>query len=373
LNDGEINFTSVEIEANYNFLYMNDRENLRLSHILTRWYNENKRELPWRDTTDAYIIWISEIILQQTRVDQGYAYFNRFIKSFPTVGLLAGADESEVLKLWQGLGYYSRARNLHAAAKMIMNEYDGVFPEDYNDVLRLKGVGEYTAAAIVSFAYNKPYAVVDGNVYRVLSRVFTIDIPIDSTKGKKMFAQLATSLLDEDNPGIHNQAIMEFGALQCVPVSPDCANCPASQMCLAFAHNNVSSYPVKEGKQKIRSRYFNYLDIHCNNEMFLRKRTSKDIWQSLYELPLIETKENLPFDELETSEDFKTLLGSTEDIHVTCVAQMKHVLSHQLIYATFYRVDVKRIILNDEYLRIKTEDVDKYPVSRLVHKYLEQL
>lgn len=353
---------------------MSDERDLRLSSILIRWYNENKRDLPWRDTTNPYPIWISEIVLQQTRVDQGYAYFNRFMDRYPTVDLLAKADESEVLKLWQGLGYYSRARNLHAAAKSIVNDLGGVFPSDYKDVLGLKGVGGYTAAAIVSFAYNKPYAVVDGNVYRVLSRVFAISEPIDTTRGKKIFAELAQSLLDESEPGLHNQAIMEFGALQCVPVSPNCNICPAISMCLAYSQNKVSSYPVKEGKQKTRNRYFNYLDIRCGEYAFLHKRTAKDIWQNLYELPLLETVQLLMMEELQSADEFKNLFEN-KDVYIKYVAQIKHVLSHQIIYAVFYRIELSEEsnFFNDNYIKVKVDDLEQYPVSRLVHKYLEQL
>lgn len=344
----------------------------RLSSVLTNWYKQNKRDLPWRDTTDPYVIWISEIILQQTRVDQGYSYFNRFIKEMPSVDKLAAASEDQVLKLWQGLGYYSRARNLHAAAKMIMDIYNGVFPRLHKEVLSLKGIGDYTAAAIVSFAYNEPYAVVDGNVYRVLSRVFGIDHPIDSSKGKKEFAALAQELLDKENPGLHNQSIMEFGALQCVPVSPDCANCPASPMCVAYAQHKVSSYPVKEAKQKTRNRYFNYLDIRDHEYMFLHKRDKKDIWQNLYELPLVETEQAVTFEELQSLPACNSILGGLHVCKVSLVSQYKHVLSHQVIYALFYKVDVKDAECQD-YIKIKSEDIDHYPVSRLVHKYLENL
>lgn len=352
---------------------MREKENLRLSSVLTIWYNENKRDLPWRNTTDPYVIWISEIILQQTRVDQGYAYFNRFMKEFSSVNLLAEADETEVLKLWQGLGYYSRARNLHATAKIIMDRYNGVFPVDYKDVLSLKGIGEYTAAAIVSFAYNEPYAVVDGNVYRVLSRIFAINDPIDSTRGKKIFSELAQELLDKSNPGLHNQAIMEFGALQCVPMSPNCVVCPASDMCLAYSQNKVSSYPVKEGKTKVRNRYFNYFDIRCGNKMFLHKRIGKDIWQNLYELPLIETDADLSIEELQETFEFKSFFENADNLYLKLEMKMKHVLSHQIINAVFYRVEVDHIVLSDDYLKIKIEGVDSYPVSRLVHKYIERL
>jgi A/G-specific adenine glycosylase len=353
---------------------MRKEKDLRLSSILIRWYNDNKRDLPWRDTTDPYFIWISEIILQQTRVDQGYAYFNRFIQKYPTVDLLAKAGEDEVLKLWQGLGYYSRARNLHAAAKMIVDKYQGVFPHDYENVLSLKGVGEYTAAAIVSFAYNQPYAVVDGNVFRVLSRIFAVEEPINSTKGKKLFSQLAQELLDDKRAGLHNQAVMEFGALQCVPVSPGCGNCPASVMCLAYAQGRVGGYPVKEGKQKVRARYFHYFDVRSGDGyMLLHKRMAKDIWHGLYELPLIETGETLPIEELQKTDDLKSLFMDNDDVYIKYVVQMKHVLSHQTIYATFYQVTVQKISAGGEYLKVRIEDADEYPVSRLVHKYLEKM
>lgn len=352
---------------------MSEKKDLRLSHILIKWYNEYKRELPWRDTNDPYIIWISEIILQQTRVDQGYAYFIRFVNQYPSVDLLAKAEESEVLKLWQGLGYYSRARNLHATAKMIMNDYKGVFPRDYKDVLRLKGVGDYTAAAIVSFAYNEPYAVVDGNVYRVLSRVFAIEVPINSGQGKKIFTEIATVQLDDTDPALHNQAIMEFGALQCVPVSPNCEVCPASSICLAYIQHKVGLYPVKEGKHKVKNRYFHYFDIRCKDYMFLHKRTSKDIWMNLFELPLIETEKEMSLENLYLNNDFNKIFNDVVNINIRYIFQIKHVLSHQVIYANFYRIEVEDILIDDEYLKIKIEDVDDYPVSRLVHKYLEQL
>lgn len=351
---------------------MRMEKNLRLSSILIRWYNEHKRDLPWRDTTDPYTIWLSEIILQQTRVNQGYSYFNKFIGKYPTVDMLAKAEEEEVLKLWQGLGYYSRARNLHTAAKTIMENFDGIFPKTYKEILSLKGVGEYTAAAIVSFAYDQPYAVVDGNVYRVLSRIFAIDEAIDSTQGKKTFAALASAMLDDSSPGIHNQAIMEFGALQCVPVSPDCSVCPAAAMCLAYAQNKVNVYPVKEGKQKIRNRYFTYLDIRCGGYMLMHKRTAKDIWQNLYEPVLIETEKELSIEDPEFSNAIEKLFPDQE-LEIKYMMSVKHVLSHQIIYATFYRIDALHINPEKNYLKIKTADIDSLPVSQLVHKYLEKL
>lgn len=238
---------------------MEDRE---ISDILIRWYEENKRDLPWRRTSDPYLIWISEIILQQTRVVQGLEYFNRFTERFPNVAALAMADEDEVMKYWQGLGYYSRARNLHAAARQIMNDFDGVFPRTREEVLSLRGIGDYTVAAICSFAYRLPYATVDGNVFRVLARLFDIDLSIDGGEGKKYFTALAQSLLDERRPDLFNQAMMEFGALQCVPKSPDCECCPLNGKCLGLAARRVERLPVKSGKTVVKPRYFNYLYIH---------------------------------------------------------------------------------------------------------------
>ena len=226
---------------------------------IVEWYEENKRELPWRESADPYLIWISEIILQQTRVAQGYDYFLRFIKRFPDVQTLAAADEDEVMKYWQGLGYYSRARNLHAAAKSM----NGVFPKTYPEVLALKGVGEYTAAAICSFAYGMPYAVVDGNVYRVLSRYFGIDTPIDSTEGKKLFAALADEMLDKKHPAVYNQGIMDFGAIQCTPQSPNCLFCPLAGGCSALSKGLMTKLPVKQHKTKTTNRYFNYIYVRA--------------------------------------------------------------------------------------------------------------
>ncbi|MDU1892091.1 MAG: A/G-specific adenine glycosylase [Dysgonomonas sp.] len=349
---------------------MNNKKDLRLSSILTTWYEGNKRNLPWRHTKEPYLIWLSEIILQQTRVDQGLSYYNKFAERYPSVDKLAEADEFDVLKLWQGLGYYSRARNLHAASKMIMDEYKGVFPSDYKNVLKLKGVGEYTAAAIVSFSYNKPYAVVDGNVFRVLARIFAIDTPINTTKGRKLFTELADELLDEENPGLHNQAIMEFGALQCVPVSPNCSVCPAQSMCMASAQNKVQAYPKKEGKQKIRERYFYYFDIRSQGKMLLHKRTAKDIWQNLYELPLIESSEKLLLEQLPI--DYIIKDEQREGLYIKEARSLKHILSHQIIYASFYQVEIDALPVMEDYIIIDEADLDDYPVSRLVNKYLSE-
>lgn len=346
--------------------------NLRLSSLIISWYLDNKRDLPWRKTKDPYIIWLSEVILQQTRVNQGYNYFVKFVTNYPSIDYLANAPEDEVLKLWQGLGYYSRARNLHAAAKNIVNNYNGVFPIDYNDVLSLNGVGEYTAAAIVSFAYDLPYAVLDGNVYRVLSRVFGIDTPIDSTQGKKIFRELADQLLDKSRPGLHNQAIMEFGALQCVPVSPDCAICPLTDFCVACAKDKVKDYPVKRGRTKVRNRYFHYFDVRLDDFTFVRKRTDNDIWKNLYEFPMIETDENIDTETLLKRDDFIGLFNQSGMKSISHIVTMKHVLSHQVIHASFYKI----LITSDKIKnvdKIHSDTLNDYPVSRLIHRYIDEM
>lgn len=357
-----------------NNLYRKD-EAYFISHILIRWYEQNKRDLPWRETKDPYFIWLSEIILQQTRVAQGYDYYMRFVKAFPTVSVLADAHEDEVLKLWQGLGYYSRARNLHSAAKMIVSEYNGVFPTAYKDILSLKGVGEYTAAAIGSFAFELAHAVVDGNVFRVLSRLFAIETPIDTTLGKRLFTDLANELLDVSNPGAHNQAIMEFGALQCVPVSPNCRICPLSDICLAFGQNKVSAYPFKQGKTKVKERYFNYLDIRIGSSMFLNKRTGNDIWKNLYELPLIETDQKLTLDELQNTNAFREMFEAVGNISIHPMGvTLKHVLSHRIIYANFYTIEItKGASIEERFLKIDKTDLFNFAISRLVDRYLEHL
>jgi A/G-specific adenine glycosylase len=347
----------------------------QISNILISWYEQNKRELPWRDITDPYKIWISEIILQQTRVNQGLSYYLRFIERFPTVSQLAKAEEDEVLKYWQGLGYYSRARNLHKAAKQVASKFNGVFPVNHTDVLQLSGIGDYTAAAICSFAYNQAFAVVDGNVFRVLSRFFGIETPIDSTTGKKEFAELAKKLLSNIEPALHNQAIMEFGALQCVPNSPDCQNCSLQNSCRAFQSNLVSVLPVKAQKTKVSNRFFNYLFIEFQGNTFLQKRTRKDIWQNLYEFPLIESVKLFSSSELFENEDFKTLLSGISEVNIFKKSNpMKHVLSHRVIYAQFITIEINE--LNEKFDKLaKTpiNQIDKFAVSRLMELFLEKL
>lgn len=349
-----------------------------ISHIsstLTYWYEQNKRELPWRDITDPYKIWISEVILQQTRVNQGLSYYLRFIERFPSIIQLAEAEEDEVLKYWQGLGYYSRARNLHKAAKQVATKFNGHFPANHSDVLQLSGIGDYTAAAICSFAYNQPYPVVDGNVYRVLSRLFGISTPINSTSGKKEFAELAKKLLPQNNAALHNQAIMEFGALQCVPVSPDCFNCPLQGTCKAFQSDSVCSLPTKTQKTKVSNRFFNYLHIEFQENTFFQKRTGKDVWQNLYEFPLIESEELLSFEQLTENADFKKLFEGMNNVDIYKISHpMKHVLSHRVIYAQFISIRINE--LNEELKRLIStplNEIDRFAVSRLTELFLEKL
>ena len=339
------------------------------SDKLIGWYHQNKRDLPWRNSTDPYKIWLSEIILQQTRVDQGLSYFNKFSEKYPTVNDLSKAPEQEVLKLWQGLGYYSRARNLHFTAKFITNECNGVFPKEHKEILSLKGVGEYTAAAIASFAYNKSYPVIDGNVYRVLSRIFGIETPIDSSEGKAIFKKLATDLIDDKNPATYNQAIMEFGALQCTPKKPDCENCPFRLECFALKNEMIFELPKKEKKIKQRNRYFNYLVLIQNDKIYLNKRTEKDIWIGLYDFPMIETKEPIP--------SFSPIDKDYKDSRLTLKSKSiehKHILSHQKIYATFWLVSSKNTAFFDSnYTEISLNEINNYPVPKLIENYLNTI
>lgn len=344
----------------------------KIREILQNWYEVNKRTLPWRETTDAYKIWISEIVLQQTRVNQGFEYYLRLIKRFPDVKSLAEADEQEVLKYWQGLGYYSRALNLHKAAKKIVSEFKGEFPKTYKDIISLSGIGEYTAAAISSFAFNLPYAAVDGNIFRVISRLTANETPIDTTIGKKVFTEIAQNLLDKNKPGLHNQAIMEFGAMHCVPSNPDCGNCPLKEYCEAKKLNLVVQLPVKQGKTKVTNRYFNYFQIKSGEFTFLQKRTKKDIWQNLYEFPLIETDSPFDFSELSQLSEFQSLFENTEFQVEKISKPIKHILSHRIIYANFYNINI--VGENDalgKLEKIRRSDMHQYPISRLTELFLE--
>ncbi len=332
------------------------------------WYGENRRDLPWRNTKDPYLIWISEIILQQTRVSQGYDYYLSFVSRFPDVCSLASAPEDEVMRYWQGLGYYSRARNLHAAAKSM----NGTFPTTYEGVRALKGVGDYTAAAICSFAYGMPYAVVDGNVFRVLSRYFGIDTPIDSTTGKKLFTALAQDNLDESCPAEYNQAMMDFGALQCTPQSPACMYCPLAETCVAFRTGMAEELPVKQQKLSVKTRHFNYLWVKAGEYTYINKRTEKDIWQNLYELPLVESEHELS--QIELLERMKPWLTDDEEIQLDLLIQgVKHVLTHRVIMANFYQVTLPPGSSSfSSFIMVKPESLASYAFPRLITSFFNK-
>ncbi len=353
----------------------NTESYLYISKLLADWYQINKRDLPWRKTSDPYQIWISEIILQQTRVNHGINYYLRFIERFPTVIELAKAHEDEVLKYWQGLGYYSRARNLYKAAQQIVSKFNADFPKQHDDILQLSGIGDYTAAAICSLAYNQPYAVVDGNVYRVLSRLYGIETPIDSGIGKKQFAELAQNLLSMAEPATHNQAMMEFGALQCVPSSPNCGICPLQSVCQAYVTNEITNLPVKLQKTKTTNRYFNYLFIKYNDFTFLQKRTAKDVWQNLYEFPLIESDKLFEVSELIENKDFQQLFSAIEKVEITNTTNpIKHILSHRVILAQFISVTISESSKEiQKFIEVPLIEIDRYAVSRLMELFLEKL
>ncbi|WP_419700817.1 A/G-specific adenine glycosylase [Mucilaginibacter sp. NFX135] len=308
---------------------------------LVQWYLQNKRDLPWRNTTDAYVIWLSEIILQQTRVEQGMPYFYRFLERFPNVSSFATAHEDEVLKLWQGLGYYSRGRNMLKTAKLVQEQYQGKFPQRYDELIKLKGIGEYTAAAIASFSANEAKAVVDGNVYRVLARYFGIAEPINSTGGKKTFQELANNLINKKTPGLHNQAMMEFGAMLCKPKNPACGICPVHLSCVAFTTNATTALPVKLKTVKVRERFFNYFLVTDGNSILMNKRADKDIWANLYDLPMVETASLLPFPELMDHPAVKEFFGNDIKISEDIVPIQKHILTHQRLNIRVIKVQSK--------------------------------
>lgn len=353
--------------------YFEDKQDLFAARLL-EWYRLNQRDLPWRKTKDPYKIWLSEIILQQTRVAQGKDYYLKFVNHYPTVNSLALASEEEVLKDWQGLGYYSRARNLHTAAKFISNELKNKFPTTYQEIKKLKGVGEYTSAAIASFAFNLPHAVVDGNVYRVLSRIFGIETPIDSTDGKKNFAALAQSLLSKDHPADFNQAIMEFGAIQCTPKKPNCMFCPFTDQCYALKTGTVEQLPIKEKKLKQKKKYLNYLIFETEKQIIINKREQKGIWQNLYDFPLIESTKALNEKQIIQSEEFVSLVKQQE-YQISGVSEIrKHILSHQILFAKFIHLRLKNEKALDKigFEKIKKKELIKRPIPKLIENYLNE-
>jgi A/G-specific adenine glycosylase len=339
---------------------------MKFSNTLTAWYLENKRDLPWRKTTNPYLIWLSEIMLQQTRVAQGLPYYYAFTTAFPTVFDLANASEEQVLKLWQGLGYYSRARNLHATAKYIAFDLKGIFPDNYMDLLKLKGVGDYTAAAIASFSYNEKVPVVDGNVFRVLARYFNFETDISSTKAKNEFKKLAFEVISEKNPALFNQAIMEFGALQCVPKSPNCNVCVFANSCAAFSLKKVQHLPIKTKVSKVSNRFLNYLFIlDSENKTQIAQRTSKGIWQNLYEFPVIET-ENFESEE-EIASKINLEYKNIEKLTLLTNETTNHKLSHQLLNIRFWKINVSNSLENG----FDFQSVNQFPFPIVIHNFIQ--
>ena len=339
---------------------------------LILWYVQHGRDLPWRNTRNPYYIWVSEIILQQTRVNQGMAYYRNFVEVFPNVKVLAKAKEDTVLKMWQGLGYYSRARNLHAAAKFIANDLKGEFPETYEDILKLKGVGPYTAAAISSFAFKLPHAVVDGNVNRVLSRVFDISTPINSSEGLKLFQKIANECLSKSQPDIYNQAIMELGAMVCKPANPDCENCPLAYKCLSRLRKNIAERPVKIKAKKAVTRHIDYAVLESESDFIFKKRTGKDIWQGLHDFTSVEGMQEPDAKYLtkHVKENFPNI--TLKSLPTRPAKQYIHLLSHQRIIARFWNYEFYgKLDEKSVYFSVAKQGVNAIAVPRLIHKYFE--
>ncbi len=348
-----------------------------LRHRLAEWFERNARPLPWRETTDAYRIWLSEVILQQTQVVQGMSYYHSFVAAFPTVYDLAAASEDDVLRLWQGLGYYSRGRNLLRAAQLIVSDHGGELPRDPQALGRLPGIGPYTRAAILSFAYDLPYAAVDGNVYRVISRLDACPTPIDTPVGQRHYQTRATELLDIHAPGRHNQAMIELGALVCSPRKPMCMLCPLESFCLARWQGTQQSFPVKQGKVRVTERYLHYFLVRIGDDMLIRRRPAGDIWQGLYELPLIETDSPCSSDELFDTQGWQTLLQSlgTPVVEPRPVATQLHRLTHRLLHASLYTVQAEAYTApgpDEAYLRIPCSDRGLYGMPILIDKLLAE-
>ena len=340
--------------------------------ILMHWNkHHNGRQMPWKGEKDPYKIWLSEIILQQTRVDQGLKYYDRFVSHFPTIQQLAAAKDEKIYKLWEGLGYYSRCRNLIVTARFISNNLNGKFPETFEDILALKGVGHYTASALASFAYNLPYAVVDGNVFRVLSRVFGIKKPIDSTEGKKFFSHLALELLDKKQPGIYNQALMDFGAAICKP-QPVCGICVFKGDCFAFTKNLINQLPVKEKTIKIVTRYFNYIVVEYDKKVYIQKRAANDIWKSLHEFILIETDDETPAKKVLTSAEKEGVLEKNSYKILSVSPIYTQQLSHQKIMGRFIKIVSKKELNLPGFKAISLKQLSKHAFPRLITSYFER-
>lgn len=343
---------------------------MKLSQTLIGWYSVHKRNLPWRNTVNPYYIWLSEIILQQTQVAQGLPYYESFVANYPTIFDLAKADEQQVLKLWQGLGYYSRARNLHASAKFIATDLAGVFPSTYEEIKKLKGVGDYTASAIASICFNEPTAVLDGNVYRLLARYYGIDTPINTGKGFKVFKAMAEDQIDRKQPAEFNQAVMEFGARQCKPKSPDCTVCPLIESCVAYSQGRIDSLPVKLKASKAKKKHFNFMVVLSEDKKtILEQRETKGIWQNLYQFPLIETEISADLFLINKElKNYEPLLNKNFELSLYNETEIIHKLSHQHLYTKFWIVQIKEGLKSG----VALEELHKYPVPVLIGKFIEQ-
>ncbi|HKK80943.1 MAG TPA: A/G-specific adenine glycosylase [Prolixibacteraceae bacterium] len=344
---------------------------LLFSNKIQAWYINNKRDLPWRDNPVPYKIWLSEVILQQTRISQGLSYYHRFVDKYPTINSLANANEEEVLKLWQGLGYYSRARNMLEGAKQIIDKYDGKIPDNFNDLLKIKGIGEYTAAAIASIAYNVPIAAIDGNVNRVITRYFGISEATNSSKGQKIIKEKANNIINPNTPGTHNQAVMELGALICKPRNPDCQHCPLQTECFAFNKELTGSLPNKIRKNNKKERFIYYFVISNKQYIVLSKRTNNDIWKNMYDFPHIENQEHLTTEELAESKMWNALFRG-EKINIEKIsAEHIHVLSHQRIHAFFIHISYdKQKLLPPGSSLFKKKDAANLPTPKLIENYI---
>ncbi|MES2110311.1 MAG: A/G-specific adenine glycosylase [Bacteroidota bacterium] len=339
---------------------------------LLNWYQNNKRDLPWRNTTDAYVIWLSEIILQQTRVEQGMPYFNRFLEKYPTVTHFAAAPEDDILKLWQGLGYYSRGRNMLKTARLVQEQYGGVFPTSYDQLVRLTGIGEYTAAAISSFSSNEAKAVVDGNVYRVLARYLGIDEPINGTKGKKIFQETANDFLNKKAPGMHNQAMMELGAVICKPKNPACRICPVRIGCYAFKHNAINNLPVKLNKVKVRERYLNYFLVTDGGNVLVNRRGQTDIWANMYDLPLVETDSLATPAELFNHPEVIEYFG--RELKIAEISPVKkHILTHQRLFVRLIILQSPVVKTKATWAFISFEDLKSLAIPKIIFIFLKNI
>lgn len=344
---------------------------LFFSNNIIQWYNINKRKLPWRETKSAYLVWVSEIILQQTRVDQGSAYYIRFIERFPDIVSLAKASEDDVLKMWQGLGYYTRARNLHKGAKQVVSEMNGLFPSTFEQIKSIKGIGDYTAAAISSIVFNLPTPAIDGNVFRVLSRVFGVFEPIDTATGKRTFKELSLQLIDRNRPSDYNQAVMEFGALLCKPKSPRCETCPFESQCYALKNGKIEQLPIKSKKVKTRERFFNYLIIETEQHVFMNKRSDNDIWKNMFDFPLIETSKDINIDTLTQTDHWNTVFKKQDVIITQLSNNFKHILTHQHITARFIHISIKNEnFLPTHFIRIDKRNIFELAVPKIIENYL---